>query len=115
MIKKIVFFFIFILLAISIPLALLGIERVSLSNEVLAFLKNCNRELQDFKVEIPTIPSIPTINVGFVDAFINFINGFVVLINFVITFVNILIQVLQYLFVIVKNLGTLKDSVIPAP
>lgn len=115
MIKKIILSLFLGCLFIAIPLSLAGIHRVSLSDGVISFLQNCSRELNDFKVEIPQIPKIPTINVGFLDVLINFINGFVILINFVITLVNIIIQLLEFLFIIIKNLITLKDYLAVRP
>ena len=115
MIKKIICALFLVCLFIAIPISLAGVHRVTLSDGAIAFLQNCSRELNEFKIEIPSIPSIPTINVGFLDVLINFINGFVVLINFVITIVNIVIQLLQFIFIIVKNLITLKDYLITNP
>lgn len=119
MIRKIIYAGIFLCLLIAIPLSLMGIEKVEPGMPFLAFLKNCNRELNDFKIEIPNIPAIPLLDtegnpfLNFVNGVINFLNGVSNLINFIITLLNVVIQVIQFIFIVVKNLIIFKDTLIP--
>lgn len=120
MIKRIIACGFLLCLFVAIPLALMGIEKVELGSPFLAFLKNCNRELNDFKIEIPNVPHIPNLDVqndflAFVNVVINFINGLVNVINFVVMFFNVIISVLQFLFILIKNLITFKDMLLTNP
>ena len=50
MIKKIACFFIGVCLFIAIPLSIAGITKVDLGAPFMAFLKNTNNDLNNFKV-----------------------------------------------------------------
>jgi len=119
MIKHIIFasILVFLFVAISIKVADPTITHVDLGSPFLAFLKNCNLELQDFKIEIPSIPKIDSFSElnGFefiVNAFVTFVNAISGLINFVITILNVVIQLFQFIFIVLKNFITLRDTII---
>ena len=115
MIKKIIFAGIVLCLFIAIPLALMGIQHVEIGQPFMTFMRNCNLELNQYKVEIPDIPKIPTPpNPSgwqlILKAFVSFANFFVDVINVITSILSTLIQLFQFLFIVVKNLITLKDS-----
>lgn len=121
MIRKIIFSLILfcLLVAISIKIFDSSITRVQLGTPFLSFMNSCNLELNEFKIEIPSIPSIPKVSnldvnffEGILNAFISFVNGLTTLLNFVITFFNVIIQLLQFIFIVLKNLITFRDNLI---
>lgn len=102
-------------LFIAIPLSIAGVEHVDISGPFLSLMKNTSRELEEYKIAIPEIPSIPRLeNVsGFfavVDVLVSFINGFIKLLNFIVTIINVVIQLFQYIFLLIKNLIIFKDT-----
>lgn len=117
MIKKIIVSTFFVLLLFSISLYLAGITHVELGSHAMAFLKNCSRELESFKIAIPNIPSIPNMEDvnGFmvvVDVLVKFINGLVNVLNFIILVLNTLIQLIQFIFIILKNFISMRNEII---
>lgn len=109
---------IFLSLVIAIPLAVLGFKRVELGTAGMSLIKTTSIELNNFKIEIPSIPMIPQFKTpnGF-ELVLNFliavVNGLSTLVNFIITLLNIIIQLLEFIFLIIKNLIQFKDSVTP--
>ena len=117
MIRKIIFSSIFVLLLFSISLYLFGVRRVELGSTFLSFMKNCSRELENFKISIPNIPSIPLMDevngiLIVVDLLTKFFNGLINVINFIILILNTVIQVLQFLFILLKNFISSRDVLI---
>lgn len=93
----------------------LGYSRVELGSSFMAMLKATSLELSNFKIEIPSIPTIPKMsNVGFLwdilRVLVTFVNGLVYVINIVVTIINYVIQVIQFLVILVKNLVTFKNN-----
>lgn len=115
MIKRICFSLIFVCCLVAIPLALLGIKHVNIGGPFLAFLHNCNNELNDFKIAIPNIPEIPKPGAtgGWWDVLqvlVTIGNVFISICNYAINFMNAIVSVLQFIFIVLKNLLTLKDT-----
>lgn len=120
MIKKIVFSLIFVCMLIAIPLALMGIRHVNVGGPFLSFLRGASLELNQYKVGIPTIPNVPTPQEtgGWWDVLqvlVSIANGFVGICNFAITFMNTIVQLLQFVFIIIRRLITLKDTLAANP
>lgn len=117
MIKNIILSLVLLCLFIAIPLSMAGVTHVELGAPVMAFLKNTSNELNNYKIAIPDIPSIPRLEdvSGFlvvIDLLIAFINGIIKILNFFVSILNVIIAVLEYIFLVIKNLITLKDSLI---
>ena len=115
MIKKVIFAGIVLCLFIAIPFALMGIQHVELGQPFMTFLRGCNLELNQYKVEIPSIPEIPSPPnpsgwLLILNAFISFANFFVKIINVMTSILSVIIQLFQFIFILIKNLITLKDS-----
>lgn len=120
MIKKIVFSLIFLCMLIAIPLALLGIRHVSVGGAFLSFLRGCSMELNQYKVAIPNIPNVPTPQEtgGWWDVLgvlVSIANGVIGICNFAINFMNTIVQLLQFVFIIIRRLITLKDTLAANP
>lgn len=122
MFKKIVLSLVLVCLFIAIPLALMGYKKVELGEPFLAFMQNVSKELNDFKIAIPDIPSIPhfegATDGGFLEvmsnilnALINFVNVIITVLNALSTIINIIIQLLQTIFIVIKQLIGFKDNV----
>lgn len=115
MIKKIAFSLIFVCMLIALPLALMGLHHVSVGGAFLSFLKGANAELQQFKFEIPSIPSVPTPaeSGGWWDVLgvlVSIANAFIGFCNFAISFMNVLIAIVQFVVIMIRRLITLKDT-----
>lgn len=121
MINKMLASLIFICLCIAIPLSLMGITHVEIGPSTMAFLKQTSIDLARWKLSIPNIPDIPDVpkfsTNGFwevvsniLNAIIGFFNFIVALINVFIQFLNFFIAAVQYLFLLVKNFFTLRDT-----
>lgn len=120
MIKRICFSLIFICCIIAIPLALMGIRHVNIGGPFLAFLRGCSNELNEYKIAIPNIPSVPkpTGTGGWyavLSVLISIANALIGICNFAIMFMNTIVQLLQFIFVILKRLITFKDSLAANP
>lgn len=120
MIKKICFSLIFVCMLIAIPLALMGIKHVGVGGPFLSFLRGASMELNQYKVGIPNIPSVPTPQEtgGWWDVLgvlVSIANGFIGICNFAITFMNTIVQLLQFVFIIIRRLITLKDTLAANP
>ena len=129
MIKKIVFFGIFLCLCIAVPLALMGYDHVTLGPSFIALMRNCNNDLNNFTIaipNIPTIPRIPTENgagdagilevlINLANALITFVNVIINIINVAVQVINIVIQLIEFIVILIKNLITFKDSVTSSP
>ena len=132
MINKILVSFFFTELLIALGIALywnsygIAYHQVSIGPSFLSFMNTCSYELNQFKLEIPSIPDIPKIDslqmedtnwwnavlnffVAFANGFFTFLNGVVLILNFLIVVINTIIQLLQFVFILVKNLITMKD------
>lgn len=95
----------------------MGIKYVSVGGPFLAFLRGCSYELNQYKVAIPNIPSVPKPQQtgGWWDVLqvlISIANGFVGICNFAIMFMNTIVQLLQFVFIIIRRLITLKDTLV---
>lgn len=117
MIKNVVIALFFFDLIIASMLIAFGISKVELGAPFMAFMRQCNSELLEFKLEIPNIPKIPNFDVGsgwllILDFFINVVNGLSSLINVIINILNIVIQLMQFLYIIIKNLFVFRDSLV---
>lgn len=121
MVNKVIgsLFFIELIVALSIAVYWssnnIPAHTITLSNDVLGFLKQCSRELNEFRLEIPSIPKIDYFETDdnwllILNAFIGFVNGISGVINFVIMIINFLVQLLQFLFILIKNLFALIDN-----
>lgn len=115
MLKKIALSGILLCLFIAIPLALLGIRRVEIGTPFVTFMRTVSQDLQQYKIAIPTIPNIPSVDEFkgawlILDVVIKFFNFIINICNFAITFMNVIIQFIQMLFIIIKRLITLKDT-----
>lgn len=115
MIKRIIAYLILFCLIIAVPLSLAGITRVELGGSFLALMKNTSRELNEFKIAIPSIPNIPKLDqVGgiweVINVLVTFINGFVNVLNFLVTILNYAIQLIQFLVLLIKNMIVFRDS-----
>lgn len=117
MIKNILYSLIFICLMFAISLSMFGVTHVELGAPFMSFLQQSNRELNDFIIEIPSIPMIPLMEktnalMLILNVLITFVNGLSNLINFLITIVNIIIKVLQFVFILLNNFITMRDGLI---
>lgn len=115
MIKKIIFTLIFVCMLIAIPLALMGIRYVNVGGPFLSFLRGASNELNQYKVGIPEIPSVPLPQEsgGWWDVLgvlVSIANGFIGICNFAIMFMNTIVQLLQFVFILIRRLITLKDT-----
>ena len=102
MVRKIIYSTIFVCLCIAIPLAMMGYERVELGTPFLALMRSVNLDLENFKIAIPDIPTIPVIpsesSAGndILSVLISIANGLIGFINVLINIINVLIlQVLE--------------------
>lgn len=114
MIKRIIGAGILLCLFIAIPLSIAGITHVEIGSAFMGFLKSCNRDLENFKIEIPQIPQIPRFEnpSGFfvvVDILVSFINGISQFINFGIMISNYFIQLLEFITIILINLVSMRN------
>lgn len=80
----------------------LGIRKVELGQGFLAFINNCNNELNNFTIAIPNIPHIPTLTGSFFLP-IDFLNGIIDFLNFPIVLFNTAISIIQFLIIMLKN------------
>lgn len=127
MINKIIASTIFVSCLFAILLSINNIEGpIWFGNQFRSFIVSCNRELENFKIEIPNLtlldigdaPSIdesPVIwvvlwNIG--NFFVSISNFLIPVLNVVISFLNVAIQLIQFAYVFIKNIGTLKDMLI---
>lgn len=127
MVNKIICSFFFIELIVALLIGVywsandIPIHQVTLSTEFLAFMKNCSNELNQFKLEIPQIPSIEYFNTDdntwylILNAFIGFVNGISGIINFLVMIINYLLELISFIFIMVKNLFALIDNVQSQP
>lgn len=117
MIKNILFSLIFVCLMFAVSLSMFGVTHVELGAPFMSFLQQTNRQLNDFKIAIPSIPLIPLMEqtnffMAILNVLVSFVNGLVNLINFIITIVNIIIQLLQFVFILLNNFITMRDDLI---
>lgn len=132
MINRIIvsFFFAELLLAVGISLVWFagGVEphQIQLGTPFISFMNSCNRDLNSFKIAIPNIPSIPSLDaireinnfwdvivnllVNIANAFFTFLNGVIKLLNFLIQIINVVIELLEFIFIILKNAIVLRDT-----
>ena len=106
---------ILICLFIAIPLSIMGIKKVELGEPFLALMRASTRDVEQYKVAIPSIPFIPVFEnaSGFqliLNAFIRFLNIFVWLLNAISSVTNVVIQFLQFIFFMIRNLINFKDT-----
>lgn len=130
MISKIVGASLLFFAMIALMLALAGIREVELSEPFMAFLNQTSIELESYKIAIPDIPRIPTMEflyfggnffevvgqifINFIQLWVRFINGIITILNLVILVLNTIIQLLEFIFLIIKNLITMKNSLVGA-
>ena len=117
MIRNILYSLIFICLMFAVSLSMFGITHVELGAPFMSFLQSTNRQLNDFKIAIPSIPLIPLMEqtnffMALLNVLVSFVNGLSNLINFIITIVNIVIQLLQFIFILLNNFITMRDDLI---
>lgn len=116
MIKKIACVCIFISLLIALPLGLMGYKYVTLGPQFTAFMKATVRDLENWKFEIPNIPTLePQQNAEGWELVLNILkylaNFFIGIYNFAITIMNIVIYIIQFFIAIIKHLIELVKNV----
>lgn len=116
MINKICFSLFTLCMFIAIPLALAGFERVELGQDFLMFMSKCSIELDSYKIAIPEIPMIGSLDtngdfwLNIVNGLINFVNFISRILNVLTTILNVIIQVLEFIIIVVKNLIALANN-----
>lgn len=116
MINKIVFALFSLCMFIAIPLALAGVEHVDLGDDFLIFMNRCSLELERYKIEIPNIPMIKEVNSTnwwdtLFNGLINFVNFLTTILNVVVTLLNVIIQLFQFIFIVIRNMIDMVNSV----
>lgn len=116
MINKIIFSTFAICLFIAIPLAVMGYTKVELGEPFLALIQQVNKDLADFKIEIPDIPSIPLFEnadgfLAVINVLIKFVNIIIWLLNALADLINVVLQLIQTIVLFVKALINFKDSI----
>ena len=96
---------------IALFLALNGVQHIGIGEDYYSFMKSVSRDFENFKIEIPNIPKIPTITKKYNDSewaiinaiftiinvIINFFNGVISVLNVTILIFNIVLQVLEFI------------------
>jgi len=130
MINKIIASYVFFSCLIAIALYLAGVDgTVHFGQYFRAYIVQTNKDLLDFKIAIPNIPDIPQLPPNYdidnktwlvvlnvlielvnrLSTFINFITRFL---NVIISLLNTIIQVVEMIFIFLKNLITMKDTIV---
>lgn len=101
-------------LFIALFLYSIGVERVEFDDKYYRFFSSVLQVQKQWKLAIPTIPTIELIGNGFVDFLFGFINGLTNVINILITLTNVVINMLQFIIsifvAIVDNLKGIFNS-----
>lgn len=102
-------------MCIAVPLYIMGYRHVELGSPFLSFLRNCNDQLNEFKIAIPEIPDVPKppSNEGWflvLNVLIDAVNFIVAICNIAISIMNAIIQFLQFIFIMIKSLINFKDD-----
>ena len=129
MIDKIIGSMIFVSCLFALLLSLNGVEApLWFGNEFRGFIVATNQELSTFHIAIPDIPYIENISYltftnnawanvivvlnNFFMGFSQFLNGIVTILNFFILVINTIINLIVFIFVFLKNVITLKDTIV---
>lgn len=113
--------FVCLILAVFISVSSNGtITEINLSNNFYSFMSSVARKAEDFNIQIPAIPTLPSaqsLNVD--DSFVGFVNGFFAFVNFLIQIINILvsvlnivIRILEFIYIIITDFDTFKSSLL---
>ena len=113
---------------IALGLSISGIDHVDVGVPFMAFMSQCSRDLESFKVEIPNIPLIPrwelpqddttdllTMLASIVNFFVFFGNMVVTNLNIFVGLINVVIQLIQFLFIVLRNIIHFKDTLHQTP
>ena len=116
MVNKIIFSTFTICLFIAIPLAIMGYEKVELGEPFMAMISQVNNELNNFKIEIPDIPTIPIFEnasgfLAVLNVLIKFVNMIIWILNAFCDLINVILQLIQTIVLFVKALVTFKDNI----
>lgn len=113
MITRIVSYLMLGMLFLSFFLAILGVTHISTGDEYYSFMGSVSQRFENWKIEIPQIPSIPRLDErnagdgdGIFAAFRAFVNFFVVLANAIVGILNILILIINTLIQLIQFITT---------
>lgn len=114
MIQKISLYFLLPMMVIALFLASLGVHHIEFGDTYYSFIQSVGQSFNQWKLEIPDIPKIPTINrtqgdsdSNFLKALVTIANFFVVVVNAIISIVNILISIVNIVVQLIQFILTL--------
>lgn len=101
-------------LFIALFLYSIGVERVEFDDKYYRFFSSVLQVQEQWKLNIPNIPLIPSMGNDFIDFLFGFINGLTNVINILINLTNVVINMLQFIIsifvAIVDNLKGIFNS-----
>lgn len=115
MIQKVSLYFILPMCLIAFFLSLLGVNHISLGNDYYNFMQGVGNTFNSWKLEIPNIPKINTLDVSSYDSsglilqvlikianfFVRLVNIISSILNVIIGLINIVIQLLQFILSVI--------------
>lgn len=110
MIKKIIVFTIPFCFIIAVALFLMGYERVELGSPFYDFMNKVSMDFENWKLEIPQIPQIPSFDGEWYSVLVDIANALAKLVNFALMVVNFLIQMVQFIFTIIYEVFAMLDT-----
>lgn len=126
MTNRLIVFILFPCLIIALTLSLAGVHQIEFGNTYYNFLRDVNRDFQNWSFQIPNIPKItPMRDSGFDSGgliisvlikignfFVNVINGLISVLNVLILIINVLISLIQFALTLVYRVIAFRDSFI---
>lgn len=126
MTNRIVVFILFPCLIIALTLSLAGVHQIEFGNTYYNFLRDVNRDFQNWSFKIPDIPKITEMTDSGFDSgglilsvlikignfFVRVINGLISIINVLITIINVIISLIQFVLTLVYRVIAFRDSLI---
>lgn len=117
MIQKVSLYFIVPMCILAFFLSVVGVQQVTLGESYYQFIGNVGVRFNAWKLTIPDIPNIPSVNfsdgdrdsnflkaiASILNFFVLIVNGLISILNIFISIINIVIQVLQFILTIIYS------------
>ena len=124
MTNRLIVFILFPCLIIALTLSLAGVHQIEFGNTYYNFLRDVNRDFQNWSFQIPNIPKITPMRESGFDSggfiisvlikignfFVNVINGLISVLNVLIIIFNVVISLIQFALTLVYRVIGLRDS-----
>lgn len=118
MIQRVALYFVFPMMLIAFFLAIIGVQQIEFGETYYQFFGNVTSRFNNWKLTIPDIPKIPSVDytqgdrdTGFLKAIANILNFFVVVINALISILNIFVSIINIAIQLVQFILTFVYSV----